>query len=63
MLSKADVQRLRSLRQKKHRDALGLFVVEGEKVVAELLAANFPLEEIYATPAWSALAGSVPAAG
>ena len=53
MPTKADLQRLRSLREKKHREALGLFVVEGEKVVAELLAASFPFTEIYATPAWS----------
>ena len=52
-LTKAELQRLRSLREKKHREALGLFVVEGEKVVAELLAANFTFEEIYATPAWA----------
>jgi TrmH family RNA methyltransferase len=53
MLMKAELQRLRSLREKKHREALGLFVVEGEKVVGELLAANFPFVEIYATSAWS----------
>ena len=52
MLTKAELQRLRSLREKKHREALGLFVVEGEKVVGELLAANFSFVEIYATPAW-----------
>jgi TrmH family RNA methyltransferase len=52
MLTKAAVQRLRSLKDKKQREALGLFVVEGEKVVAELLAANFAFEEIYATEAW-----------
>jgi TrmH family RNA methyltransferase len=49
MLTKAELQRLRSLREKKFREALGLFVVEGEKVIAELLAANFPFTEIYAT--------------
>lgn len=53
MPTKAELQRLRSLREKKHREALGLFVVEGEKVVAELLAARFPFAEIYATPAWT----------
>ena len=53
MLTKAELQRLRSLREKKHREALGLFVVEGEKVVAELLAAGFAFEEIYFTPAWA----------
>jgi RNA methyltransferase, TrmH family len=52
-LTKAELSRLRSLREKKHREALGCFVVEGEKVVAELLAANFPFLEIYGTPAWT----------
>lgn len=52
MLTKAEIQRLRSLRDKKNREALGLFVVEGEKVVSELLAARFPFESIYATPEW-----------
>ena len=53
VLTKAELQRLRSLREKKNREALGLFVVEGEKVVGELLAAGFPFAEIYATRAWS----------
>ena len=53
MLTKAEVLRLRSLRDKKHREELGLFVIEGEKGVADLLAGGFPLEEIYATPDWS----------
>ena len=53
MLTKADTQRLRSLREKKHREAAGLFVVEGEKVVGELLAAELPFAEVYATEAWS----------
>jgi len=52
-LTKADITRLRSLQDKKHREALGLFVVEGEKVVGELLAANFPFTEIYATEEWT----------
>lgn len=56
MLTKAELQRLRSLRDKKNREALGLFVVEGDKVVAELLAADFPFVEIYATPAWKGAA-------
>lgn len=54
MLTKAEINRLRSLRDKKHRDEAGLFVIEGEKVVAELLAAPHPLLELYATPAWTA---------
>jgi TrmH family RNA methyltransferase len=52
-LSKADLQRLRDLREKKHREAAGLFVVEGPKVVGELLAAGTPFVELYATAAWS----------
>jgi TrmH family RNA methyltransferase len=53
MLTKAELHRLRSLREKKHREELGLFVVEGEKVVAELLAAGFPFVEIHGTTAWA----------
>jgi RNA methyltransferase, TrmH family len=49
MLTRAEIHRLRSLHDKKHREALGLFVVEGEKVVTELLAAKFPFIEIYRT--------------
>ena len=51
-LTKADLSRLRSLQDKKHRETLGLFIVEGEKVVGELLAAKFPFTEIYATTGW-----------
>lgn len=51
-LTKAEIARLRSLQDKKHREALGLFVVEGEKVVGELLAAQFPFVELYATDGW-----------
>jgi RNA methyltransferase, TrmH family len=53
VLTKAEVQRLRSLREKKHREALGVFVVEGEKVIGELLAAGFGFTEVYATDAWA----------
>jgi TrmH family RNA methyltransferase len=61
VLTKAEIQHLRSLREKKHRETLGLFVVEGEKVVGELLAANFPFAEIYATPDWAgAVGGAAP---
>jgi TrmH family RNA methyltransferase len=51
-LTKAEISRLRQLREKKHREAAGLFVIEGEKVIRELLAANYPLLEIYATAEW-----------
>jgi RNA methyltransferase, TrmH family len=52
MVSRAELQLLRSLRDKRHREELGLFAVEGEKIVAELLAAGHPFEKIYATGAW-----------
>jgi len=52
MITRAELQLLRSLRDKKHREELGLFAVEGEKIVAELLAAGHPFEKIYATEAW-----------
>ncbi len=54
MLTKADFQRLKSLREKKIREASGLFVIEGEKVVAELIASATDLVEIYALETWSA---------
>ncbi len=52
MLTKAELQRLRSLRDKRQREALGLFVIEGEKVVRELLEAGFRFTGLYATGAW-----------
>jgi RNA methyltransferase, TrmH family len=57
-LTKSALSRLRDLRDKKHREAAGLFVIEGEKVIGELLAANYPLLEIYATEHWSGIAGT-----
>jgi TrmH family RNA methyltransferase len=52
VISRAELQLLRSLRDKKHREELGLYAVEGEKIVAELVAAGHPFEKIYATQAW-----------
>ncbi len=53
MPTKAEISGLRALRDKKHREAEGLFVIEGAKVVAELLAAGHRFEKIYATPEWT----------
>ena len=41
MLTNAEMKSIRSLREKKFRDELGLFTVEGEKSVAEALASSF----------------------
>jgi RNA methyltransferase, TrmH family len=45
VITRSELQLLRSLRDKKHREELGLYAVEGEKVVAELLAAGPPVRE------------------
>lgn len=46
-LSNSEIKRLKSLQQKKFRDELGLFTVEGEKMVAEALQSRFEVESIY----------------
>ena len=47
---------LRSLQQKKYRDQHGLFLVEGDKMVGELISQmdpqRFTIQEIYASPEW-----------
>lgn len=45
MLSNARIKQIRSLALKKFRDSSGLFVVEGEKMVAEAVAAGFNILE------------------
>jgi TrmH family RNA methyltransferase len=52
MLTKAQLSRLRALREKKNRETEGLYVVENPKVVAELLAAGVAFAELYATAGW-----------
>lgn len=46
-ISNNEIKKIRSLQQKKFRDESGLFVVEGEKMVAEALASAFSVEEVY----------------
>ena len=52
-LTKAEIAHLRGLRVKKNREAAQAFVVEGPKVVAELIAARHVFESIYATAEWA----------
>lgn len=59
-LTKAELSRVRSLKEKKHREERRLFVVEGEKVVRELLQSGFPLVELYATQPAEFRAASIP---
>ena len=42
-LSNKDIKLIRSLREKKYRDELGMFTVEGEKMVAEATASCFDI--------------------
>ena len=52
MLSKNQFKLITSLRKKKARIQNNLFLAEGIKVVEELLASNFSLQKLYATPAY-----------
>lgn len=47
MLTNSDIKTIRSLREKKFRDELGLFVVEGEKMVREALDSDMKVEAVY----------------
>lgn len=49
MLSKNNIKLVNSLRQKKIRQQLGLFVVEGIKGINEFLSSEYELEQLYAT--------------
>ena len=46
-LTQSEMKRIRSLREKKFRDATGLFVVEGEKMVQEALRSGFRVEGVW----------------
>ena len=49
MVTKNELKRVASLKQQKFRNELGLFVVEGRKMVEELLRSDFETEALYAT--------------
>ncbi len=46
-ISQAEIKQVRSLREKKFRDELGLFVVEGEKMVEEALRSGFEVVRVW----------------
>ena len=46
-MTSTEIKFIKSLSQKKFRDQSGLFVVEGEKLVAEALASRFQVEKVY----------------
>jgi RNA methyltransferase, TrmH family len=52
MLSKNKIKLIASLALKKHRTEAGLFVVEGEKMVAEMIQSKFPITYLAGTDDW-----------
>ena len=49
MFSKSQIKFIKSLSQKKFRNNLGLFIIEGKKGIFELLNSSFELHSIYTT--------------
>lgn len=49
MLSKADIKKYRSLHMKKFRDREQLFLVQGDKILREVLSTNWQVERIIAS--------------
>ena len=47
--NKSELKRVRALHQKKYREEEGVFLVQGVKLVIELLASGWPVEAIHAT--------------
>lgn len=54
MLSRSESKYILTLSHKKQRDVEGLFIVEGPKIIAELLKSNYVIKKIYATVNWIA---------
>jgi RNA methyltransferase, TrmH family len=49
MISKNKIKFIQSLSRKKEREETGLFIAEGEKLISELVKANYPVETILTT--------------
>ena len=52
MIAKSRIFEVRRLHQKKFRDELGLFMVEGTKSVCDLLNSRMTVRELYASENW-----------
>ncbi|MBS1522697.1 MAG: RNA methyltransferase [Bacteroidetes bacterium] len=52
MLSKSQINLLKSLQQKKFRREHGLFIVEGHKSITEFINSAYPVEAVYYTPSF-----------
>ena len=54
MITKAEIQSIKALADKRGRVEQGCFIAEGEKLVAELRASHLAVRKVYATkPLWS----------
>ncbi len=60
MLSKNELKYIQSLCHKKQRTAERLFIVEGVKLVHEIITTGYPVKNIYATDQWIAPDGNLP---
>lgn len=52
MITKNQIKLINSLAQKKYRKQHGLFIVQGEKNVAELFSSDFEIHQVFATEAF-----------
>lgn len=52
MITKNDIKFIQSLKQTKYRKEHKMFLVEGNKLVGELLSSNFKVEDILVTDLW-----------
>lgn len=52
MLSKNQIKNIVALHSKKNREEEKLFIVEGEKLVSEVLCSDYSIENIYALRQW-----------
>ena len=52
MLTKKQISEIRKLHLKKHRDEMGLFLVEGTKSVSDLIRSPLETVALFATEAW-----------
>lgn len=52
MLSKNQIKHIRSLHQAKYRKAYKLFLIEGPKIVDELILSNYNLDTVLALDSW-----------
>ncbi|MDL2296814.1 RNA methyltransferase [Bacteroidales bacterium OttesenSCG-928-E04] len=51
-MSKKQIANIKQLHQKKFRELSGLFIVEGEKSVSEVMKSNWEIASLYAVPEW-----------